>query len=171
MLTDFCACAGCAILTIWPSFARKTSAQTAANHINLRSVHLLCRPQQTRTAAVTHLPSAPSSHPVQLRRVERQRLDRRPLEAPRREGDGRRLPCAGTGGSLDHGQRVAGSPRETSGKKKIARRKPPPVGRFPAIKMSSTRAAQDTSNRTHFGHEQPNCQWLAVRPRDVSPGF
>jgi len=33
----------------------------------------------------------------QLRRVERQRRDRRPLGAPHREGDGRRLSCAGPG--------------------------------------------------------------------------
>ena len=45
-------------------FRAQTSAQTAAEHINLRSIHLLCRPPQARTAAVTHLPSAPSAHPV-----------------------------------------------------------------------------------------------------------
>ena len=38
----------------------QTSAQTAAEHINLLSVHLLCRPLQARTAAITHLPSAPA---------------------------------------------------------------------------------------------------------------
>ena len=37
----------------------QTSAQTAAEHINLRSAHLLCRPLQARTAAITRLPSAP----------------------------------------------------------------------------------------------------------------
>ena len=42
-------------------FRAQTSAQTAAEHINLRSVHLLCRPLQARTAAVTHLPSAPAA--------------------------------------------------------------------------------------------------------------
>ena len=42
-------------------FRAQTSAQTAAEHINLRSAHLLCRPPQARTAAVTHLPSA---HPT-----------------------------------------------------------------------------------------------------------
>jgi hypothetical protein len=46
----------------------------------------------------------------QLRRLERQRRDRRPLGAPHREGDGRRLSCAGPGGRLDRGQRAAGSP-------------------------------------------------------------
>ena len=50
-------------------FRAQTSAQTAAEHINLRSVHLLCRPQQARTAAVTHLPSAPSAHPVPVCRA------------------------------------------------------------------------------------------------------
>ena len=39
----------------------QTSAQTAAEHINLRSVHLLCRPLQARTAAITHLPHLPRS--------------------------------------------------------------------------------------------------------------
>ena len=39
----------------------QTSAQTAAEHINLRSAHLLCRPLQARTAAITHFPSAPSA--------------------------------------------------------------------------------------------------------------
>ena len=75
----------------------QTSAQTAAEHINLRSVHLLCRPLQARTAAVTHLPSAPAAPAGSCRRVERQRRDRRPLGAPHREGDGRRLSCAGPG--------------------------------------------------------------------------
>ena len=42
-------------------FRAQTSAQTAAEHINLRSVHLLCRPLQARTAAITHLPSAPAA--------------------------------------------------------------------------------------------------------------
>ena len=40
-------------------FRAQTSAQTAAEHINLLSVHLLCRPLQARTAAITRLPSAP----------------------------------------------------------------------------------------------------------------
>ena len=50
-------------------FRAKTSAQTAAEHINVRSIHLVCRPPQVRTAAVTHLPSAPSAHPVPVWRA------------------------------------------------------------------------------------------------------
>ena len=50
-------------------FRAQTSAQTAAEHINVRSIHLLCRPPQARTAAVTHLPSAPSAHPVPVWRA------------------------------------------------------------------------------------------------------
>ena len=42
-------------------FRAQTSAQTAAEHINLLSVHFLCRPLQARTAAITHLPSAPAA--------------------------------------------------------------------------------------------------------------
>jgi len=67
-------------------FRAKTSAQTAAEHINLRSIHLLCRPPQARTAAVTHLPSAPSAHPVPVWRagVNTKTRDYRTFESARR---------------------------------------------------------------------------------------
>ena len=66
MLTDFCACTGCAILTIWPSFARKRvrrprpSTSTCAQYIccadrckraPLRSRICLLRPPRPRAAA------------------------------------------------------------------------------------------------------------------------
>ena len=44
-------------------FRAQTSAQTAAEHINLRSIHLLRRPPQARTAAVKHLPLRPQRTP------------------------------------------------------------------------------------------------------------
>ena len=47
----------------------QTSAQTAAEHINLRSINVLWRQPQARTAAVKHLPSAPSAHPVPVWRA------------------------------------------------------------------------------------------------------
>ena len=67
-------------------FRAKTSAQTAAEHINVRSIHLLCRPPQARTAAVTHLPSAPSAHPVPVWRagVNTKTRDYRTFESARR---------------------------------------------------------------------------------------
>ena len=66
LLTDFCACTGCSILTIWPSFARKRvrrprpSTSTCSQYIfcagrckraPLRSRACLLHPQRPRAAA------------------------------------------------------------------------------------------------------------------------
>ena len=50
-------------------FRAQTSAATVTDDTSLLSVRLPCRPPQARTAAVTHLPSAPSAHPVPVWRA------------------------------------------------------------------------------------------------------
>jgi len=68
MRADFCPCAVTVLdLDDLAVFRAHTSAQTAAKHINLHSVRLPCRLPQARTAAVTHLPFAPSAHPMPYR--------------------------------------------------------------------------------------------------------
>ena len=56
----------------------QTSAQTAVEHISLRSVRLTCRPTPARTDEVTHLAShAPSAHPVPVWRARANTKTRR----------------------------------------------------------------------------------------------
>ena len=59
-------------------FRAQTSAQTAVEHISLRSVRLTCRPTPARTDEVTHLAShAPSAHPVPVWRARANTKTRR----------------------------------------------------------------------------------------------
>ena len=102
MLTDFCACAGCAILTIWPSFARKRARRpqlntsTCAQYIccagrskraPLRSRTCLLRPQRTpcpcgepgrtRRRGITVRSRAHIAHKPRVRRLTNGRGSRR----------------------------------------------------------------------------------------------
>jgi len=59
-------------------FRAQTSAQTAVEHISLRSVRLTCRPTPARTDEVTHLAShASSAHPVPVWRARANTKTRR----------------------------------------------------------------------------------------------
>ena len=66
--------------------SRANARADRGQHINLRSIHLLCRPPQARTAAVTHLPSAPSAHtvPVWRARANTKTRDYRTFESAHR---------------------------------------------------------------------------------------
>ena len=59
-------------------FRAQTSAQTAVEHISLRSVRLTCRPTPAHTDEVTYLAShAPSAHPVPVWRARANTKTRR----------------------------------------------------------------------------------------------